>query len=153
MLLCFTALAGCCTTRSAIINQAADKAAITAFNHRYLQAINDGDSTALSRLTTEDHIMLPPGRPPLIGKAANDAANRRAFELFDIAESWTPEETEIAGDWAYQRGTYQVIATAKSSGTSRTTTGSFLRIYRRQADGSWLMTRDMFNSDRPPEKN
>ena len=52
-----------------------DLAAITEFNRKYLKAINDGDIATLSSLTDEDHIMITPGRPPLIGKAANDAAN------------------------------------------------------------------------------
>jgi ketosteroid isomerase-like protein len=127
-----------------------DLAAIAEFNQRYLQSINDGDIDTLSSLTTEDHIMMPPNRPPLIGKEANDAANGRVFEQFDIDETWTPVETVVAGDWAYQRGTFTVAATPKAGGETRNTSGNFLRIYRRQPDGSWRMIRDMFNSDQPP---
>lgn len=146
------ALTGCAVMRSHP-DSAADLAAIATFNQRYLQAINDGDIAALSALTTEDHIMLAPNRLPLIGKEANDNANRRAFEQFDIDETWTPKETVVAGDWAWQRGTYKVIATPKSGGESHTSTGNFLRIYRRQQEGSWRMIRDMFNSDQPPAAN
>ena len=142
-------LTGCTAMQSGPGTTAADLAAIAAFNQRYLQAINDGDIDTLSRLTAEDHIMLAPNRPPLAGKQANDAANRRAFEQFNIDETWTPQETVVAGDWAYQRGTYTVVAAPKSGGPSRTSTGNFLRIYRRQPDGSWRMIRDMFNSDQP----
>jgi ketosteroid isomerase-like protein len=127
-----------------------DLAAIADFNRRYVQAINDGDIATLRGLTTADHIMLSPNGPPRIGKEANDAANARAFERFDIDESWAPEETVIDGDLAYQRGTYVVESTPKAGGDKRRSTGNFLRIYRRQPDGSWRMTRDMFNSDRPP---
>lgn len=128
----------------------ADIAAIADFNRRYLQAINDGDIATLSSLTTEEHIMILPNRPPIVGKAANDAANARVFEQFDIDETWTPEETVVSGDWAYQRGTFTVAATPKAGGAARHTSGNFLRIYRRQPDGSWRMIRDMFNSDHPP---
>ena len=130
-----------------------DLAAIADFNQRYLKAINDGDIDALSALTTDRHMMILPSRTPIIGKAANDEANGRVFDLFDIDETWTPEETEVAGDWAFQRGTFRVAATPKAGGDTRTTTGHFLRIYERQADGSWRMTRDMFNSDSPPDTN
>jgi ketosteroid isomerase-like protein len=68
---------------------AEDLAAIAAFNERYLAAINNEDIAALSALTTDGHIMLMPNRPPLVGKGANDAANRRAFEQFDFNE-WRP---------------------------------------------------------------
>jgi ketosteroid isomerase-like protein len=142
-------LGGCAATRSSP-DTAADLAAIADFNRRYLQAINDDDIEALSALTTEEHMMLMPNRPPLIGKAANVDAMHRAFAQFNFDESWTPEETEVGGDWAWQRGTFRVTATPKSGGAGNTITGNFLRIYRRQPDGSWRMIRDMFNSDQPP---
>jgi ketosteroid isomerase-like protein len=136
---------GCATTRST----AADEAAITAFNARYLKAINDGDFATLSRLTTEQHMMIAPNRPALIGKQANDEANRRVSEAFKIEETWTPVETVISGDLAYQRGTFTVAATPKAGGNTNRISGNFLRIYRRQSDGTWNMTIDMFNSDQP----
>jgi ketosteroid isomerase-like protein len=138
-------LAGC-ATQPKKPTTAADEAAIAEFNQRYLKAIN---------------IMLAPGRPPLVGKEANDAANARAAQMFKIEEHWTPLETVISGDLAYQRGTFTVAASPKaaSGGASagaaagpnipRKTSGNFLRIYKRQPDGSWRMVRDMFNSDQP----
>ena len=62
--------------------------------------------------------MITPGRPPLVGKAANDAANGRVFKQFDIDETWTPVETVVSGDLAYQRGTYTVAATPKAGGNT-----------------------------------
>jgi len=129
-----------------------DLAAIAEFNRQYLAAINDGDIDSLSRLTTESHIMIAPDRPPIVGKAANDAANGRVFEQFEIDETWTPSETALGGDWAWQRGTFSVTATPKDGGAPSTTTGSFLRIYARQPDGSWRMTIDTFNRDSPPAR-
>ena len=35
----------------------------------------------------------------------------------------------------------------KAGGDKRVVSGAFLRIYRRQPDGQWRMTRDMFNTD------
>jgi ketosteroid isomerase-like protein len=154
LLLCTTAcavaaLAACSTTRTQPTSAATDLAAITAFNARYLKAINDGDIATLSSLTDEDHIMVAPNRPPVVGKTANDAANGRAFQQFNIDETWTPLETVVDGNLAYQRGTFTVAASPKAGGAGRTTHGSFLRIYRRQPDGSWRMSRDMFSSDQP----
>jgi ketosteroid isomerase-like protein len=131
----------------------ADLAAIAEFNRQYLKAINDEDIATLSSLTTEDHIMIAPGWPPIVGKAANDAANGRVFQQFDIVETWTPVETVVAGDWAYQRGTFTVAATPKAGGATNRTSGHFLRIYRRQPDGAWRMIRDMFNSEQAPARN
>lgn len=145
--------AACGTTRPQTTDTTAQLAAITAFNARYLKAINDGDIATLSSLTNDDHMMISPNRPPVTGKAANDAANGRTFQVSKIDESWTPVETVIDGDLAYQRGTFTVVARPKAAGAIRTTHGNFLRIYRRQPDGSWWMTRDMFSSDQPPPTN
>ena len=123
-----------------------DLAAIAEFNRRYLKAINDEDIATLSSLTTDDHIMIASGRAPLVGKAANDEANGRVFKQFDIVETWTPVETAVDGDLAYQRGTFTVEATPRAGGNTTKTSGNFLRIYRRQPNGEWRMTRDMFNS-------
>jgi ketosteroid isomerase-like protein len=137
------------TPPTASASYAADLAAISAFNVQYLKAINDGDITALSSLTDDDHVALAPGSAPLVGKAANDAVNGRTYQQFKIDEHWMPVETVIDGNLAYQRGSFTVVATPKAAGTARTVSGSFLRIYRRQPDGSWRMTRDMFNTGPP----
>jgi ketosteroid isomerase-like protein len=129
------------------IGDDADRAAIEDFNAHYVQAINDGDIDALAALTTDDHIMLAPNRPPLVGKEANIEAMARVFDQTEIDEEWVPLETVVAGDWAYQRGTFSVGARPRGeTGEMRVVSGSFLRIYRRQPNGAWRMIRDMFNT-------
>jgi ketosteroid isomerase-like protein len=130
-----------------------DLAAITEFNARYLGSINDEDIATLSSLTTEGHVILIPNREPIVGKAANDAANRGAFERFTFDETWTPVETVIDGDLAFQRGTFTTIATPRGDGERLEVSGSFMRIYQRQPNGEWRMTRDMFNSSVPLTRN
>ena len=126
-----------------------DLAAITAFNERYLQSINEEDIATLSSLTTDGHVMLPPNSEPVVGKSANDAMNGGAFQRYNFSETWTPVETVIDGNLAFQRGTFTTIATPKGDGDRIEVSGSFLRIYQRQPDGDWRMTRDMFNSSTP----
>ena len=126
----------------------ADEAAIAEFNRRYLNAINDGDINTLASLTTERHMMISSGGPPLTGKQALIDAMTRAFQTTDFEESWAPEETVVSGDLAYQRGTFVVVAKGKTGGAESRITGNFLRIYRK-IDGAWFMVRDSFNSQQP----
>lgn len=130
---------------------AADEAAIDDFDRRYLEAINDGDIDTLASLTTDRHMMISGGRPPLAGKQALVDTMTRAFAAFDIDETWSPEETMVSGDLAYRRGTWVVVATPKAGGATSRTTGSFVRIYRRQPDGAWHMVRDILSTDAPRE--
>lgn len=146
-------LSGCSSGESPQPTAAEDIAAIAEFNERYLKAINDEDIAALSDLTTEYHILTPPNGPPIVGKAANDAINSQSFAELDVNETWTPLETQVAGDWAYQRGTYNLVTTPKAGGEARAISGYFLRIYQRQPNGEWRMTRDMFNIDRSSQND
>jgi ketosteroid isomerase-like protein len=130
---------------------AADEAAIAEFNRRYVRAINDADLDTLASMTTEGHMMISSGGPPLVGKQALVEAMKRIFETTDFDESWAPEETVVSGDLAYQRGTFVVVAKPKAGGAETRMTGNFLRIYRK-IDGTWFMVRDSFNSQQPRER-
>ncbi|HUQ51269.1 MAG TPA: nuclear transport factor 2 family protein [Gammaproteobacteria bacterium] len=139
--------AGCGQTEKPTF--AEDLAQITAFNERYLQSINEEDIGTLSSLTTDGHVMLAPNSEPIVGRSANDAMNGSAFERYDFSETWMPVETVIDGNLAFQRGTFTTIATPKRDGERIEVKGSFMRIYQRQTNGEWRMTRDMFNSSTP----
>lgn len=143
-------LAACAST-PASHSRAQDLAGIDAFNQRYLKAINDGDANTLIAMTVDDHIMMMPNQPIVSGKARLDAGSRRMAEQFNVHETWQPLETVIDGRLAYQRGTFSTTITPKAGGPARTTDGKFLRIYRRQQDGSWTMVIDSFSGDKPPE--
>jgi ketosteroid isomerase-like protein len=143
-------LAGCGDSTPKRPTAEQDIAAIMAFNQRYLGAINHGDIKTLSALTTDGHVMIAPNRPPIVGKAANDAMNGRAFEQFEFDESWSPVQTVVSGDLAFQQGTYASTAKPRAGGEAHTIQGTFLRIYQRQPSGEWRMTRDTFNSEPPP---
>jgi ketosteroid isomerase-like protein len=129
-------------------SDAADLAAIAEFNRKYVKAINDGDIDTLAALTTEGHMMIASGGPPLTGKKALVDAMTRAFQTTDFDESWEPQETVVSGDLAYQRGTFVVVAKPKAGGAESRVTGNFLRIYRK-VNGAWFMVRDSFNSQQP----
>ncbi|HEY4213276.1 MAG TPA: DUF4440 domain-containing protein [Steroidobacteraceae bacterium] len=140
--------AGCTITQSNV-SQDKDRAAIEAFNKRYLGAINDGDANTLIALTVPDHIMMIPGQPVVSGKERLDAGSRRMAEQFNIRETWSPIETVIDGSHAYTRGTFSTTITPKAGGPARTTDGKFLRIYHKLPDGSWTMLIDSFSGDKP----
>jgi ketosteroid isomerase-like protein len=133
------------------VSSAADEAAIAEFNRKYLKAINDGDIDALAALTTDGHMMISSGGPPLTGKQALVDAMTRAFQTTDFDESWAPQETVVSGDLAYQRGTFVVVAKPKAGGPELRTLGNFLRIYRK-IDGAWFMVRDSFNAQQPRDR-
>ncbi|HSC14637.1 MAG TPA: nuclear transport factor 2 family protein [Gammaproteobacteria bacterium] len=148
VLLLAALLAAPLTPTAQTASTAADEAAIAEFNRLYLKAINDGDIDSLAALTTEGHMMISSGGPPLVGKKALVDAMTRVFQTTDFDESWAPQETVVSGDLAYQRGTFVVVAKPKAGGAETRVTGNFLRIYRK-ISGAWFMVRDSFNSQQP----
>src|SRR5690606_41522964 len=118
----------------------------------YPASINDCAIETVASLPTDGHMMFSGRRPPLTGKQALVDTMTRAFAAFDIAETWDTEETMVSGDLAYRRGRFEVLATPKAGGNASRTTGSFVRIYRRQPDGGWYMIRDILSTDPPPRE-
>jgi ketosteroid isomerase-like protein len=146
------AVTGCAVSITHAPSHADDLAALATYNKKYLQSINDGDIATLSRLTADEHVMIPFSAPPVVGKAANEAGMGRAFENNRFDEHWYPIQTEIAGDWAWEQGTYTTDVFPKNGDSPRHIRGSYLRIFERQADGGWKMIRDMFSSEPQPGK-
>ena len=86
--------------------------------------------------------------PHALAQRGVDAFRRAFGELRTMpgfSLSWKAENAEVAAsaDIAYSTGTY----TATIGGA--TDSGKYLTIWRKQADGSWKVIEDMFNSDLP----
>jgi ketosteroid isomerase-like protein len=98
-------------------------------------------------LWDEAGVQMPPGHPArgvdVLREAVPAGMAGETVASFDIR----PEETVVAGDWAWSRGTYDLKGEAK--GEPYHVDGKFLTILERQADGSWKIYRDAFNSNVP----
>jgi ketosteroid isomerase-like protein len=92
-------------------------------------------------------VFMTPNAPALEGQAAI----RAWFEQSPPLTTFTLSVVEIdgRGDLAYVRGTYALTIAAAGRTPAISDQGKFLEIRRKQADGSWLMTLDIFNSDVP----
>lgn len=120
----------------------ADRAAILAVHDEFLVHLKAGDMDQLVQLYAEDAVVMPPNHPAVEGRAA-------IAELFGsfppiTDASFTDLTVEGAGDLAYVLGHY--VLTFEGMGAD---TGKFIEIRRRQADGSWPLVADIFNSDLP----
>ena len=124
----------------------ADAAAVRAQIERYAQTALAADWDAWGQTLASDAIALPPNSPPVVGRDAAIAYARTYPKLTRLVE--TVEEVVGVGDLAYARGTYSLAATL-TDGSPVTDEGSFLRIHRRAADGSWPHVRWTWHSNRP----
>lgn len=124
----------------------ADLAGITANGDAWLKAVRASDWLGMAATYAPDAILMPPNMPAVTGREA----------IFDWFGAFPPlvamdiENVEVEGccDLAYVRGTYRLEAKLPD-GASLREKGKFLEIHRRQPDGKWLKSHDMFSSDAP----
>ena len=88
--------------------------------------------------------MLPAGLPIVRGRKAIRDLMSPAFESEGFEFQWEPEEADIAasGDIGYTIGRYERTVTGPD-GTSNTTTGKYVSIWKRQEDGTWKVAVDL----------
>ena len=124
----------------------ADRAAIEQGSTEFEEAVRAGNFASVAGLYAPNAVMMPPNEAAVSGPAAIQAW----MEAFPPITQFELTNTAIdgAGDIAYVTGTYSMTLMTPDS-TTVADNGKFIEIRRRQADGRWLMTHDMFNSDVP----
>jgi len=127
-------------------NHAADEARIRQTIDRAVAAFGAGDTETLAAIRTEDSVVLKPEAKPLIGKQARRDSLEAVFAQFDVDESRTIEEIDIAGDRAMVWGTYTVILSPKDGSPPISEAGNYIDVLHKQPDESWLFARTIWNA-------
>jgi uncharacterized protein (TIGR02246 family) len=129
-------LAGC---RASPAAEPDARRAIEAAVSRYVAASNEGDADALSELYTDDAVLLPPDHAPVQGRRAIGDYWRQGT---DTGLQVQTLRVEVDGAIGYLIGQYTLPATAAEPADS----GKYLMCLRRQRDGSWKLSADIWNS-------
>jgi len=133
---------------------ATDEAAIRQIWSSYASFVQDGDAAGWLSQYDAEGIQLRPDAPARTRQeldAQVPGAFKARFDANDTKMTINPLEIVINGPWAYSRGTYTQDLTARTSGKAMHVDGKFLTILKKQADGSWKIFRDCFNSNVPPK--
>lgn len=135
-------------------NESADLAAIERLHQQDMAAAKVWDVETLVSLWTDDIVTLPQERLPVIGKEANRAEllkmreASREVKIEDYTLSF--KEIKLAGDWAFEWGTFAGTVRPVAGGEVMKSSGKLMRVLRRQADGSWKVARSMYSNDPTP---
>jgi len=147
----FTIVFGGCAPESAEqIDLEAERVAILEIWPQYSSALNSDDIDSWMSLWTEDGVQMPPDEPALSGRDQIRARNKAVLDQFSFDISINNEEVNVAGDWAFARGTYSATLTPKEGSETIPIAGKYMTIFQKQSDGSWKIHRDIFNSNVPP---
>jgi uncharacterized protein (TIGR02246 family) len=118
-----------------------DEQAIRDNQTEWLAASARGDIARILTLMADDVVFLTPGRPPF-GRdefVAAFTAGRGQVKFDGTAEF---EEVIVAGDFAYARGRLAISVTPLAGGETKQLAGYTLSIFRKLADGRWVLSRD-----------
>lgn len=124
----------------------ADQAAIRTNLDTYTKNGLAGDWDAWGMTLAPDVVYMPPNMSPLMGREAAVTFGRGFPKLTSL--SIEPLEIDGRADIAYVRGRFAYSVTMPD-GSAGGDTGSFLDVFRRQADGSWLAAQLIWHSDTP----
>jgi uncharacterized protein (TIGR02246 family) len=128
----------------------ADIAAIEDVMNQYAVTVNAGDLELWLSLMTDDTIKMPPDAPAIFGKEDLRASMQPLFDAFTLEMALYPEEAQVEGNLGFARGTFTFLITPKAGGEPIYMDGKYLTILKRQADGSWKISHDCYNSNVPP---
>lgn len=95
---------------------------------------------------TIDAVLMPPNGPNVEGRENI----RQFFAAFPPISDMKVELVDIEGrgDIAFVRGIYSMNI-AMPDGSTLHDSGKYVELRMKQADGTWLISHDMFNSDLP----
>jgi len=93
--------------------------------------------------------LLPPDAPLARGKDAIRFVLTQLIAVPGFSITWSPGEADVGsgGDLGYTMGTYQILMDGADG--QITIDGKYITIWKKQPDGRWLVTADMFNANAP----
>jgi len=131
--------------------QNADTAAddVRAADAAWLKVYSAKDLNKSVAFFDEQGSMLSPNDPIATGKAAISKLIAGDFTFGDL--TWQVDKAGVSksGDLGYTSGRYK-FSFKDPSGKPATDNGKYLTVWKKQADGSWKVLFDMFNTDQPP---
>jgi len=140
-------LAGC--QRAADMpSRATDEAAIRAVLDAIASDFNAGRMEQMVSHYLDDVLVSAPGAPDIVGKEAwLQSIVATLPQGVPLTLRFDTAEMEIAGDLAYERGTYAVGMAGQPDPVAG---GRHIHMFKRQADGSWKGWRLMENTADTP---
>ena len=129
---------------------AAVRQAIEANNGRYDSAAVKGDTATLAALYADDAVLMFSNMPAVRGRdAIAKAYSGMASSEKVSAMKLTTQEVIGAGDFVIETGTYDMMSQAVKAAKPVHDVGKYLVVWKKQADGSYKILRDIANSDQP----
>lgn len=123
-----------------------DEQAISDMSDARSKAFNEGNAARIAKHFTDDGILMPPGLKSKSGRIAVQKYYQAIFDQYDTELESGYLEIEVSGKLAYGRGYAKVRLTPKCGGETTTSEAEYINILKKQPNGSWKTTHDIWNS-------
>jgi ketosteroid isomerase-like protein len=131
------------------LNIAADKERLLRRDAEWAEAASEGrDVELILSYWTEDAVVMPPGLPSVVGKAALRQYVEGSMRIPGFRITWESQDVTLSPDgrlaYMFSRNAVTVMA---PDGTPMTTEGRAVTIWRREPDGEWRCAVDIWNAE------
>ena len=120
-------------------------------NQKYLEFYNSGNYEGVASLHTEDAVVMPPNVLSRIGKDQIMSAIKEEIDMGFTDLKFVENDIKIFGTLAYDEGSYSLNIKSDIGEIIGNDFGKYLVVWEKQNDGRWLMKKDIWNSNLPPE--
>lgn len=130
-----------------------DLEAIKKVGEEFFAGTNSGDLDRRMATLAPDTIIMPPDRPPIVGKEEIRRLSQEFQVKFEGKCILAYDEVETAGNLGFVRATVIATRTSKFDGVVEKMSLKNLWIVKKQADGEWKFWRIMFNYNPASERH
>lgn len=150
-------LVGCCLLFSIAFGSisaadagSADEQTVRDLDDQWSAAASAKDLEKTVSFYSDDAMVMPPNAAAATTKEAVRKLWQDLFAVPGVAINWHATKVEVAksGDVAYTTGTYQFTMN-DATGKPVNDTGKYVAIWKKQTDGKWKCSADIWNSDMP----
>jgi len=126
---------------------ASERAAIARATSALLTAVNTAHVDGVLAVWCDEGVLMPPGHPSVHGRDALERYFSRLFSEQRFTFTFTSSHIVVGGDIAIERVEYTASAWPREGGPAVEDHGKGVHVFRRQADGTWKLLQDIWNSD------
>ncbi|WP_163323960.1 YybH family protein [Draconibacterium mangrovi] len=112
-----------------------------------VKAWNECDYKAFIKHVDQDVIVLPQGANSIVGIDALKSFYSDFFKTFTFEVNETLDEITVFGNYAYTVGTWVGSMNPVNGSIPIPFNNAAIGIYKQQPDGSWLVYRNIYNSN------
>jgi ketosteroid isomerase-like protein len=130
------------------MNLESERAALMQTSRDWARTAASGDLERTLSFWSDDAIVMPPGQPAVVGKAAIREFLLQAAAIPGFSISWEPEQATVANDadlgFMVERNR---ITMADPAGGVREQLGKAVTVWRKDPTGAWKCVVDTWNEN------